>query len=58
MDITTALQFVLLPAAAVAVAALARWRGWPAPLLLVLAGLVVCLVGTRVPGMPVYELDP
>ncbi len=58
MDIPTALQFVLLPAAAVAIAAFARRRGWPAPLLLVLAGLVVGLIGSRIPGMPKYELDP
>ncbi|WP_424530749.1 Na+/H+ antiporter [Sphaerisporangium viridialbum] len=58
MDIPTALQFVLLPAGAVAIAAFARRRGWPAPLLLVLAGLVVGLIGSHIPGMPKYELDP
>ncbi|WP_370020227.1 Na+/H+ antiporter [Planotetraspora sp. GP83] len=54
MDTSTALQFLFLPAGALAVAAFARWRGWSAPLLLVLAGLVA----SYVPGMPSYELDP
>ncbi|GAA3798694.1 Na+/H+ antiporter [Sphaerisporangium flaviroseum] len=58
MDITTALQLVLLPAGAVAVAAFARRRGWPAPLLLVLVGLIAGLIASRIPGMPTYELDP
>ncbi|MFC4590325.1 Na+/H+ antiporter [Sphaerisporangium corydalis] len=58
MNITMALQFLLLPAGAVTVAWLARWRGWSVPLMLVLAGLVVGLIGSRVPGMPAYELDP
>jgi Na+/H+ antiporter len=58
MNITTALQLVLLPAGAVTVAALARWRGWPTPLLLVLAGLIAGLIASRIPGMPGYELDP
>ncbi|MBP2705714.1 Na+/H+ antiporter [Microbispora sp. RL4-1S] len=54
MDTSTALQLFLLPAGALAVAGLARWRGWSAPLLLVLAGLVV----SYVPGVPDYRLDP
>ncbi|WP_214412895.1 Na+/H+ antiporter [Sphaerisporangium fuscum] len=58
MDISTALQLVLLPAGAVAVAGLSRWRGWPVPLMLVLAGLVVGLIALRIPGMPAYHLDP
>jgi monovalent cation/hydrogen antiporter len=58
MNISTALQFVLLPAGAVAVAGLARWRGWPTPLLLVLVGLIVGLIASHFPGLPAYELDP
>jgi CPA1 family monovalent cation:H+ antiporter len=54
MDTSTALQLLLLPAGALAIAALARWRGWSAPLLLVLAGLVV----SYVPCLPAYRLDP
>ncbi|MEW9529865.1 Na+/H+ antiporter [Microbispora sp. NPDC049125] len=54
MDTSTALQLLLLPAAALAVAALARWRDWSAPLLLVFAGLAA----SYVPGIPSYELDP
>ncbi|GII78725.1 Na+/H+ antiporter [Sphaerisporangium rufum] len=58
MHLTTVIQFVLLPAVALAIAALARARGWPAPLLLVVAGLAIGLVSARMPGMPSYELDP
>ncbi|ETK32525.1 Na+/H+ antiporter [Microbispora sp. ATCC PTA-5024] len=54
MDTSTALQLLLLPAGALAVAGVARWRGWSAPLLLVLAGLVA----SYVPGVPSYRLDP
>ncbi|GII27318.1 Na+/H+ antiporter [Planotetraspora mira] len=54
MDISTASQFLLLPAGALAVTAVARRRGWSAPLLLVVAGLVASFV----PGMPGYGLDP
>ncbi|MBO3747928.1 Na+/H+ antiporter [Streptosporangiaceae bacterium NEAU-GS5] len=54
MDTITAVQLILLPVGALAVAGISRWRGWPAPLLLVLAGLIASLV----PRMPEYELDP
>lgn len=54
MDTSTALQFLLLPAGALAVAALARWRDWSSPLLLVFAGLAV----SYLPGVPDYSLDP
>ncbi|GII05896.1 Na+/H+ antiporter [Planobispora takensis] len=47
-----AVQLLVVPVIAIAVAALARRRGWPAPLLLVVAGLVLS------PLMPAYELDP
>ena len=47
-------QVLVLLALALLVSALARRRGWSAPLLLVLVGLVVSFV----PGVPVYELDP
>ncbi|GGK67633.1 Na+/H+ antiporter [Sphaerisporangium melleum] len=49
---------MLLPAGALAVAAVARWRGWPAPLLLVLAGLAASLITSRFSGAPEYRLDP
>ncbi|GIH92600.1 cation:proton antiporter [Planobispora siamensis] len=52
MDQATAVQLLVVPVIAIAVAALARRRGWPAPLLLVVAGLVLS------PLMPAYELDP
>ncbi|MET8157012.1 Na+/H+ antiporter [Sphaerisporangium sp. NPDC005289] len=58
MNITTALQLVLLPAGALGVAAVARWRGWPTPLLLVLAGLIASLVTSQFRGVPEYRLDP
>ncbi|MFC4531716.1 Na+/H+ antiporter [Sphaerisporangium dianthi] len=58
MNITTALQLVLLPAGALVVAAIARWRGWSTPLLLVLAGLLAGLVASRFQGVPEYRLDP
>ncbi|WP_182877015.1 Na+/H+ antiporter [Microbispora sp. H10670] len=54
MDTSTALQFLLLPAGALAVAALARWRDWSSPLLLVVAGLAA----SYLPGVPDYSLDP
>jgi monovalent cation/hydrogen antiporter len=47
-------QVLVLLALALLVSALARRRGWSAPLLLVLVGVVVSFV----PGVPVYELDP
>ncbi|GGK79179.1 Na+/H+ antiporter [Planomonospora parontospora subsp. parontospora] len=52
MDQSIALQLLVVPVAAVAVAAVSRRRGWPAPLLLVLAGLVLS------PFVPEYALDP
>ncbi|MFD0665016.1 Na+/H+ antiporter [Thermocatellispora tengchongensis] len=54
LDTVAAIQLLALPAGAVALAAVARRRGWPAPLLLVVAGLLVSFV----PGVPVYALDP
>ncbi|MFC6086414.1 Na+/H+ antiporter [Sphaerisporangium aureirubrum] len=59
MNISTALQALVLVAGAVTVAGVARWRGWPAPLLLVLAGLAGSYVmSTFFPGGPRYVLDP
>ncbi|WP_248963929.1 Na+/H+ antiporter [Sphaerisporangium perillae] len=58
MNVTTALQLVLLPAGAVAIAAIARWRGWSTPLLLVLAGLIVGMIAAPIQGVPSYRLDP
>ncbi|MEU7852585.1 Na+/H+ antiporter [Nonomuraea sp. NPDC049141] len=52
MNTTMGLQLLLMAAGAVAVSAVARRKGWPAPLLLVAAGL---LVSPLVPGVP---LDP
>ncbi|GAA2895483.1 Na+/H+ antiporter [Streptosporangium fragile] len=51
MDQSTVLQVLLVPVIAIAVAAVARRRGWPVPLLLVLAGLVLS------PLVPGYQLD-
>lgn len=47
-----ALHLLLVAAGALTVAAVARRKGWPAPLLLVLAGLLVS------PLLPVVPLDP
>ncbi|GAA3155622.1 Na+/H+ antiporter [Planomonospora alba] len=52
MDRSTALHLLIVPAVAVAVAAVSRRRGWPSPLILVLAGLVLS------PFVPGYALDP
>ncbi|MEU4834234.1 Na+/H+ antiporter [Streptosporangium sp. NPDC023615] len=52
MDQSTVLQMLAVSVVGIAVAAVARRRGWPAPLLLVLAGLVLS------PLFPEYELDP
>ncbi|MBN6054344.1 Na+/H+ antiporter [Nonomuraea sp. RK-328] len=52
MNATTGLQLLLVAGGAVAVAAVARRRGWPAPLLLVAAGLIVS------PVVPAIPLDP
>lgn len=49
MTSTMGLQLLLVAAGAIAVAAVARRRGWPAPLLLVAAGL---LVSPMVPAVP------
>ncbi|GAA1660748.1 Na+/H+ antiporter [Nonomuraea maheshkhaliensis] len=46
------LQLLLVAAGAIAVAAVARRRGWPAPLLLVAAGLLVS------PMVPAVPLEP
>ncbi|WP_315096658.1 Na+/H+ antiporter [uncultured Cellulomonas sp.] len=48
------MEVFLLVAGAVAVTALCRRRGWPAPLVLVAVALVVSVV----PGVPRYELEP
>lgn len=52
MDQVSAVRLLAVPIVAIAVAAVARRRGWPAPLLLVPAGLVLS------PLVPGYELDP
>jgi len=52
MTPTTGLQLLLLAGGAVVIAAVARRRGWPAPLLLVAAGLLVS------PLVPPVRLDP
>ncbi|MER5622105.1 Na+/H+ antiporter [Streptosporangium sp. NPDC002544] len=52
MDQSTVVQTLAVSVLGIAVAAVARRRGWPAPLLLVLAGLVLS------PVLPEYELDP
>ncbi|MFD8563178.1 Na+/H+ antiporter [Streptosporangium canum] len=52
MNQASVLQILVVPVIAIAVAAVARRRGWSAPLLLVLAGLVLS------PLVPQYELDP
>lgn len=52
MEPTTGLQLLLLAGGAIAVAGLARRKGWPAPLLLVAAGLAVS------PLVPPVRLDP
>jgi monovalent cation/hydrogen antiporter len=48
------LGVLLLVAGSVTVAGLARRRGWPAPLVVVLVGLLVSVV----PGVPHVEIDP
>lgn len=52
MNPTTGLQLLLVAGGAVAVAAVARRRGWSAPLLLVAAGLLVS------PLVPAVPLEP
>ncbi|NUP04310.1 MAG: Na+/H+ antiporter, partial [Nonomuraea sp.] len=52
MSPTMGLQLLLMAGGAVAVAAVARRRGWPAPLLLVAAGLLVSPVVPSVPLQP------
>lgn len=52
MNPTMGVHLLLVAAGAIAVAAVARRKGWPAPLLLVLAGLAVS------PFLPATELDP
>ena len=51
MNTTLGLQLLLVAAGAIAVAAVARRKGWPAPLLLVAAGLLVS------PWVPAVPLD-
>ncbi|MER5422699.1 Na+/H+ antiporter [Streptosporangium roseum] len=52
MNQASVLQILVVPVIAIAVAAVARRRGWSVPLLLVLAGLALS------PLVPEYELDP
>ncbi|WP_433240203.1 Na+/H+ antiporter [Streptosporangium sp. CA-135522] len=52
MNQASVLQMLVVPVIAIAVAAVARRKRWPVPLLLVLAGLVLS------PLVPQYELDP
>lgn len=47
-------QIFALIAGAVVITAICRRRGWPAPLVLVAAGLVV----SYIPGVPEYDIDP
>lgn len=54
MDDLIAFHLLALPAVAVALAWLARRRDWPAPLLLVVAGLLA----SYIPGVPEYVLNP
>lgn len=52
MNPSMGVHLLLVAAGAIAVAAVARRKGWPAPLLLVLAGLALS------PFLPSAELDP
>ncbi|TYB68637.1 sodium:proton antiporter, partial [Nonomuraea sp. PA05] len=52
MDPSTGLQLLLLAGGAVGVAAVARHKGWPAPLLLVAAGLLISPLVPAVPLQP------
>ncbi|MEV4177086.1 Na+/H+ antiporter [Nonomuraea sp. NPDC049709] len=52
MDPTMGLQLLLMAGGAIGVTAVARRKGWPAPLLLVAAGLLVS------PLVPAVPLDP
>lgn len=54
MSAAHALELLLLIVGACAVAALARWRGLAAPILLVLAGLGA----SYLPGLPEFRLSP
>ncbi|MEV6235521.1 Na+/H+ antiporter [Lentzea sp. NPDC051838] len=47
-------ELLVLLTGALVVTSLARRRGWPAPLVLVAAGLAVSFL----PGVPAFELDP
>ncbi|MGH7911228.1 MAG: Na+/H+ antiporter [Candidatus Dormibacteraceae bacterium] len=47
-------QILLLLAGAVAVTAVARKKGWPAPPLVVAVGLVISLI----PGVPQFQINP
>ncbi|RFA20632.1 cation:proton antiporter [Subtercola boreus] len=47
-------ELLLILAGSLAVSAFARWRGWPAPLLVVAVALGVSFI----PGVPSVELDP
>lgn len=52
MDQALAVQILVVPVIAIAVAAVARRMGWSSPLVLVLVGLVLS------PLIPGYQLDP
>ncbi|SEK94921.1 Na+/H+ antiporter [Nonomuraea pusilla] len=52
MNPTSGLQLLLVAGGAIAVAAVARRKGWPAPLLLVAAGLLVSPLVPAVPLQP------
>ncbi|MCU1480200.1 MAG: sodium:proton antiporter [Subtercola sp.] len=46
-------ELLIILAGSLAVSAFARWRGWPAPLLVVAVGLAVSFI----PGVPSIEID-
>src|ERR1700712_271722 len=46
-------ELLLIVAGSLAVSAFARWRGWPAPLLVVAVALAVSFI----PGVPTVEID-
>ena len=52
MSASTGLYWLLIAGGAIVVAAVSKRKGWPAPLVLVLAGLAVS------PLVPEFELDP
>src|SRR6195952_3368572 len=46
-------ELLIILAGSLAISAFARWRGWPAPLLVVAVGLAV----SYIPGVPNVEID-